>query len=103
MTPNETDAGGRSADQIPASRGRYSAGVVIGAALAGTAVGALVVFAIAGITWKVRVELPPPPYPPQLTSTPPAEYPSPPPSPPASMPAPTSGGLPLPPLPPGPH
>jgi hypothetical protein len=103
MTPNHTDAGGRSADQIAASRGRYSAGVVIGAALAGTAVGALAVLAIAGITWKVRVELPPPPYPPALSSTPPAGYPSPPVSPPASQPAPTSGGLPLPPLPPGPH
>ena len=94
MTPNETEASGRSADQTAASRGRYSAGVVIGAALAGTALGALSVFAIAGITWKVRVELPPPPYPPQLTSTPPAGYPSPPP---------TSGGLPLPPMPPGPR
>jgi hypothetical protein len=35
--------------------------VVNGAALAGTAVGALAVLAIAGITWNVRVELPPPP------------------------------------------
>ena len=80
----------------PTNPGRYSVGVVVGAALAGTAAGALAVFAIAGITWKVRVELPPPPYPPALSSTPPAGYPSRPP------PAPTSGGLPLPTLPPGP-
>jgi hypothetical protein len=64
--------------------GRYSLAVVISAALAGTAVGSLTVFAIAGITWKVRVELPPPPYPPAVSSAPSA---------------PTSGGLPLPPPP----
>jgi hypothetical protein len=84
MTPNDTR--------------RYSLGMVITAALAGTAAGALAVLAIAGITWKVRVELPTPPYPPALSSTPPAGYPAPPPS-----LTPTSGGLPVPPPPPGPR
>jgi hypothetical protein len=78
----------------PKDTGGYSLTALIGAALAGTAVGALAVFAIAGITWKVRVELPTPPYPPALSSTPPAGYPAPPPSP---------GGLSLPPPPPGPR
>jgi hypothetical protein len=44
MTPNDTGASGRSTDQPTASPGRYSAGVVIGAALAGTAAGALAVY-----------------------------------------------------------
>lgn len=58
---------------------RHSTVVLILAGLAGLAIGALAVFALAGVTWKIRVELPPPPYP-QLSSTPPVSYPSPPPS-----------------------
>jgi hypothetical protein len=81
---------------------RYSLGVLIAAGLAGLAIGALAVFAVAGVTWKVRVELPPPPYP-QVSSAPPAGYPSPPP--PAVTIEPTSGPsvVPPPPFPPGPR
>ena len=44
----------------PAASGkRHSTGVVIGAAVAGLALGALGVFMLAGITWKIRVEFPP--------------------------------------------
>jgi hypothetical protein len=88
----------------PAASGkRHSIGVVIGAAVAGLALGALGVFMLAGITWKIRVEFPPPPYPAPFTSAPPASYA--PPSPPAASTAPTSAptGLPVPPLPPGPR
>ena len=101
MTSNDTNAGrragDRASDRAGAPGGRHSTGVVIGAALAGLALGALAVFAVAGITWKVRVELPPPPYPPQFSSTAPVGYPSPPPT-----SASTSGSLPVPPMPPGP-
>ncbi|WP_136622934.1 hypothetical protein [Mycobacterium pseudokansasii] len=86
---------------------RHSTGVVIGAAVAGLAIGALAVFAVTGVTWKIRVELPAPLYPPAPSSAPPVSNPrSPPaaptstpssyPTPPAAPPAP-----PLPPLPPG--
>jgi hypothetical protein len=88
----------------PAASGRrHSTGMVLGAAVAGLAVGALAVFALAGVTWKIRVEFPPPPYPAPFTSAPPASYA--PPSPPAVSTAPTSvsTGLPVPPLPPGPR
>ncbi|OOK66552.1 hypothetical protein BZL30_8360 [Mycobacterium kansasii] len=81
--------------------------MVIAAAVAGLAIGALAVFAVTGVTWKIRVELPAPLYPPALSSAPPVSNPpSPPaaptftpsssPTPPAAPPAP-----PLPPLPPG--
>ncbi len=71
---------------------RHSTVVVILAGLAGLAIGALAVFALAGVTWKIRVELPPPPYP-QLSSTPPASVIQP------SAPS----AVPVPPLPPVPH
>jgi hypothetical protein len=53
---------------------RHSTGVVIGAVLVGVALGAIAAFAIIGYTLKVRVELPPPPYP-QLSQTPPVSSP----------------------------
>ncbi|MCV7149190.1 hypothetical protein [Mycobacterium riyadhense] len=63
---------------------RHSTGVVVGAGVAGLAVGAIVAFVISGLTLKVRVELPPPPYP-QLSSTPTVSYP---PAPPTAPPVP---------------
>jgi hypothetical protein len=82
-----------------ADRGRrHSTVVVILAGLAGLAIGALAVLALAGVTWTIRVELPPP-YP-QLSSTPPVSYPSPP----ASTIQPSAPSVvPVPPLPPVPH
>jgi hypothetical protein len=74
----------------PASGRRYSVGTVIGAGLAGLAVGAGAAFAITGLVFTVRLELPPPPYPSVLSTPPPQSV-----SPPSAMP--------LPPLPPGPH
>ncbi|MCV7123730.1 hypothetical protein [Mycobacterium lacus] len=76
---------------------RHSTVMVIGAGLAGLVLGALAVFALAGVTWKVRVELPPPLYPSQLTSTPPG-----PPAAPGRTPTSATSVLPAPPLPP-PH
>jgi hypothetical protein len=64
---------------VPTSARRYSISVVIGAALAGMALGALAVFAMAAPTWKLRIEFPQPPYPPPLTSTPLVTYLPPPP------------------------
>jgi hypothetical protein len=78
---------------------RHSTGVVILAALAGLAFGALAVFAVTGVTWKIRVELPQPLYPSQLSPTPPASYPSTPLSAPAAVPTPPSSGIPVPALP----
>ena len=80
----------------PAAPGRrYSLGVVIGAAVAGFAIGALSVFAIAAPTWKIRVELPPPPYPAPLSSyLPPTPLPT------ITTPTTGPGGLPAPPFPP---
>ncbi|WP_253900475.1 HAMP domain-containing sensor histidine kinase [Mycobacterium asiaticum] len=89
----------------PAVR-RHSTGVVIGAGLAGLALGAAAAFAVTGLVFTVRVQLPPPPYP-QFSSTP--SYPPPPPV--SSVaPAPSIGTsvppslvpVPPPPLPPGP-
>ncbi len=74
---------------------RHSTVVVILAGLAGLAIGALAVLALAGVTWKIRVELPPPPYP-QLSSTPPVSYPS------TIQPS-APSVVPVPPLPPVPH
>jgi hypothetical protein len=74
---------------------RHSTVVVILAGLAGLVIGALAVLALAGVTWKIRVELPPPPYP-QLSSTPPVSYPS------TILPS-APSVVPVPPLPPVPH
>ncbi len=85
---------------IPAPSRRYSTGALVGAGLAGVALGAAAAFAVTGLVFTVRVELPPPPYP-QFSSTP-----APPPAPSSVTPTSTSPGL-LPerpslPLPPGP-
>ena len=63
--------------------GRHSTAVVVGAGLAGAVQGAAAAFAVTGLVFTVRVELPPPPYP-QLSSTPSVSLP----------PAPTSSTLP---------
>lgn len=79
---------------------RHSTGLVVGAGLLGLVIGAIVAFAITGLVFTVRVELPPPPYPPQLSSVPtPGGYPVPSPASTASAPASTPGGFPLPPPP----
>ena len=58
----------------------FPAGVAIIAALLGLALGALATFAITGLVWTVRVQLPPPPYPPSLSQagSPGCVYPAPP-------------------------
>jgi hypothetical protein len=81
---------------------RHSTVVVILAGLAGLAIGALAVFAVTGVTWKIRVELPPPPYP-QLSSTPAVSYPSTIQPPPSTIQPSAPSVVPVPPLPPGPH
>jgi len=86
----------------PVSSRRHSTGVVVGAGVLGLVIGALAAFVLTGLTLKVRVELPPPPYP-QL-STAPVSYPAPPPAAPTgpstTAPIPAPGGLPAPPAPP---
>ncbi|WP_205877799.1 hypothetical protein [Mycobacterium camsae] len=82
----------------PAPPRRHSTGALVGAGLAGVALGAAAAFAVTGLVFTVRVQLPPPPYP-QLSSAP-----APPPS--TIAPTSTSPGL-LPerpslPVPPGP-
>jgi hypothetical protein len=103
---NEMTAQGtnRSTTPPPVAGGRHSTGVVVGAGIAGLALGAAAAFAITGLVFTVRVELPPPPYP-QLSSTPPPPGSS------VSPPSPPSVGqtsvpslVPMPPpLPPGPR
>ena len=97
-----SDRSSNPARPTAATGPRHSIGVVIAAGLAGLAIGALAVFAVTGVTFKVRVELPPPPYP-QVSSAPPVVYPSAPP--PVVSIAPTSGPnvVPPPPFPPGPR
>ncbi|BBY10674.1 hypothetical protein [Mycobacterium marseillense] len=81
---------------------RFPAGVAALAGVAGLILGALATFAITGLVWTVRVELPPPPYPPPLSQTaaPGCVYPPSPSPSPAQAPAP--GGVPPLPLPPRP-
>lgn len=67
----------------PAPPRRYSTGALVGAGIAGAALGAAAAFAVTGLVFTVRVELPPPPYP-QFSSG----VPSPPPA--LSSVAPTS-------------
>lgn len=61
---------------------RFPTAVAVVAGLAGLVVGALATFAVTGLVWTVRVQLPPPPYPPPLSSQPGSgcAYPSPPPT-----------------------
>lgn len=47
---------------------RFPAGVAAVSGLVGLVLGALATFAITGLVWTVRVQLPPPPYPPPLSS-----------------------------------
>ncbi len=86
-----------SDDTGPASRGRQFPTVpVLGAGLVGLALGAIAAFAVTGLVWTVRVELPPPPYPPPLSSTAPQGCLTP-----APPPTSTVAPVPVPPLPPG--
>ena len=75
---------------------RFPTGVAVAAGLVGLVLGALATFAITGLVFTVRVQLPPPPYPP--LSSAPGCVSSPPPS-----PAPAPGVVPAPPVPPPPH
>ena len=81
---------------------RHSTLVVIGVGLVGLALGAIAAFAITGLVFTVRVQLPPPPYPPPLGSNaaPGCVYPAPPSG---TAPAPTPGVISAPPLPPLPR
>jgi hypothetical protein len=49
---------------------RFSTAALVSAVLVGLAIGAIAAFAVTGLVFRVRVELPPPPYPPQLSSAP---------------------------------
>ena len=82
---------------VTAPERRHSTGVVVGAGLVGLALGAIGAFAITGLVFTVRVELPPPPYPQVLPSTPPAPPPA------GTAPMSTPSLIPMPPLPTGPH
>jgi hypothetical protein len=88
---------------VPAPGRRFSTAALVGAGLVGLIVGAIAAFAVTGLVFTVRVQLPPPPYPPPFSSTPPPGYPAPLPPPANVAPTSTPGGLPTPPLPPGPH
>ncbi|MDP7702418.1 MULTISPECIES: hypothetical protein [unclassified Mycobacterium] len=72
----------------PAPARRYSTGALVGAGLAGVAIGAAAAFAVTGLVFTVRVELPPPPYP-QFSSA----VPTPPPALSSVVPTSTSPGL----------
>jgi hypothetical protein len=98
MTSDDTNIGGR-AEQTAR---RFSTGAVLVASVVGLVLGAIAAFAITGLVWTVRVELPPPPYP-QLSSAPTPGCLAPPPPAAGTAPAPSPGGLPVPPLPPAPH
>ncbi|WP_310786090.1 hypothetical protein [Mycobacterium sp. Z3061] len=67
----------------PAPPRRYSTGALVGAGIAGAALGAAAAFAVTGLVFTVRVELPPPPYP-QFSTAVPTQPPS---APPTSAPA----------------
>ncbi len=93
MTSNDT----RSAPPPVAPARRHSTAVAA-AGLVGLVLGAIAAFAITGLVFTVRVQLPPPPYPPPLGSNGPGcVYPVPPSG---TAPAPTPGVIPAPPLPP---
>ena len=72
----------------PAPSRRYSTAALVGAGLAGAAVGAAAAFALTGLVFTVRVELPPPPYP-QFSSS----VPTPPPALSSAAPTSTSPGI----------
>ncbi|OBF52841.1 hypothetical protein A5787_06865 [Mycobacterium sp. 852002-50816_SCH5313054-b] len=92
MTPENT----RNAPPDAAPARRHSTAVVAAVGLAGLVLGAIAAFAITGLVFTVRVQLPPPPYPPPVGSNAPGcVYPAPP-----SAPTATPGVIPAPPLPP---
>ena len=90
MTSDHTNTGARRFPTVP----------VIVAGLVGVALGAIAALAITGLVWTIRVELPPPPYPPPLSSTGPQGCLVPPAPAPGTAPTPAPGLLPAPPLPP---
>jgi hypothetical protein len=98
MTSNETNIGARNPVPPAASSAtrRHSTAVVIAVGLVGLVLGAIAAFAVTGLVWTVRVEFPPPPYPPPLSSMPGCV------SAPPTAPA-TAPGVPAPPLPPLPR
>lgn len=55
---------------------RYSTAALVAAGLVGLIVGAIAAFAVTGLVFTIRVQLPPPPYPPPFSST--SGYPAPP-------------------------
>lgn len=75
---------------------RFSTAALVAAGLLGLIVGAIAAFAVTGLVFTIRVQLPPPPYPPPFSSPTPG-YPAPP-APAGVAPAPSAL-----PLPPGPH
>jgi hypothetical protein len=102
MTSNDTNFGARNPVPPTAaapSRPRLSTAVVFAVGLVGLVLGAIAAFAVTGLVWTVHVELPPPPYPPPLSSNGPGcVYPAPPA--PGTAPAPSPGVIPAPPFPP---
>ncbi|WAC89488.1 hypothetical protein [Mycobacterium sp. Aquia_213] len=81
---------------------RFSTAALVAAGLVGLIVGAIAAFAITGLVFTIRVQLPPPPYPPPFSSTSAPAYPAPPAAPASVAPAPAPSAVPVPPLPPGP-
>jgi hypothetical protein len=99
MTSNDIRSPAPPPATVPAHR--HSTAVVVAAGLVGLVLGAIAAFAITGLVFTVRVQLPPPPYPPPLGSNAPGcVYPAPPSG---TAPAPTPGVIPAPPLPPLPR
>ncbi|OBK44142.1 hypothetical protein [Mycobacterium sp. 1081908.1] len=103
MTSDANSFGAHSPVPPPAAAPtrRHSTAVVAVVGLAGVVLGAIAAFAITGLVFTVRVQLPPPPYPPPLGSTAPGcVYPAPPSG---TAPAPAPGVIPAPPVPPLPR
>jgi hypothetical protein len=96
MTSDDTNT---ATNPVATAGRRFSTGVVLVAGVVGLLLGAIAAFAVTGLVWTVRVELPPPPYP-QLSAAPTPGCLSPPPPAPA---APSSSAISLPPAPPLPH
>jgi hypothetical protein len=97
MTSNDTNLGARNPVPPAAPTRSYSMAVVVAVGLVGLVLGAIAVFVITGLVWTVRVEFPPPPYPPPLSSMPGCV------SAPPAAPTPAPGLVPAPPLPPLPR
>jgi hypothetical protein len=71
------DTGNAPPTAAPARR--HSTAVVVAVRLVGPVLGAIAAFAITGLVFTVRVQLPPPPYPPPLgANAPGCVYPAPP-------------------------